>query len=57
MALGLVIIAVGWGTVWKGLDEEWGMYSGTGQPGIGWKAGWGLIVAVRSDLVGCLHNC
>ncbi|AFR95058.2 hypothetical protein C343_03148 [Cryptococcus neoformans C23] len=48
MALGLVIIAVGWGTVWKGLDEEWGMYSGTGQPGIGWKAGWGLIVALAS---------
>lgn len=56
MALGLIIVAVGWGTVWKGLDEEWGMYSGTGRPAIGWKAGWGLIVAVRSDFVGCLHN-
>ncbi|ADV21802.1 Conserved hypothetical protein [Cryptococcus gattii WM276] len=48
MVLGLVIVAVGWGTVWKGLDEEWGMYSGTGRPAIGWKAGWGLIVALVS---------
>lgn len=48
MVLGLVIVAVGWSTVWEGLDAEWGMYSGTGKPGIGWKAGWGLIVALAS---------
>ncbi|WVQ80714.1 hypothetical protein IAT38_002819 [Cryptococcus sp. DSM 104549] len=48
MMLGVFIIGIGWGTVWKGIDEEWGLYSGTGNPSTGWKAGWGVLVALFS---------
>ncbi|WWD18392.1 hypothetical protein CI109_102842 [Kwoniella shandongensis] len=46
VALGVVIVGIGFGTAWKGIDEEWGLYSGTGKPSVGWKVGWGLIVAI-----------
>ncbi|KAK8858504.1 hypothetical protein IAR55_002731 [Kwoniella newhampshirensis] len=50
ITLGVVIVGIGFGTVWKGIDEEWGLYSGTGRPNVGWKVGWGLIVAIVAIL-------
>ncbi|WRT67692.1 uncharacterized protein IL334_004664 [Kwoniella shivajii] len=46
--LGLTIVGIGFGTVWKGIQEEWGQYSGSGNPNVGWKVGWGLIVAITA---------
>ncbi|WVQ72831.1 hypothetical protein IAR50_002392 [Cryptococcus sp. DSM 104548] len=48
MALGLIVVAIGFATVWKGLDEEWEIWSGTGKPATGWKAGWGLVVGITA---------
>ncbi|TYJ58907.1 hypothetical protein B9479_000340 [Cryptococcus floricola] len=48
MTLGLVVVAIGFATVWKGLDEEWEIWSGTGKPATGWKVGWGLVVGITA---------
>nr|XP_019012657.1 uncharacterized protein I206_02152 [Kwoniella pini CBS 10737]OCF51438.1 hypothetical protein I206_02152 [Kwoniella pini CBS 10737] len=46
--LGITIVGVGFGTVWWGIDEEWENWSGTGKPNVGWKVGWGLVVAITA---------
>nr|XP_019045750.1 hypothetical protein I302_06141 [Kwoniella bestiolae CBS 10118]OCF24680.1 hypothetical protein I302_06141 [Kwoniella bestiolae CBS 10118] len=48
MLLGLVVVGIGFGTVWWGLDEEWERWSGTGAPSVGWKVGWGLVVGITA---------
>ncbi|WWC88768.1 uncharacterized protein L201_003681 [Kwoniella dendrophila CBS 6074] len=48
MLLGLVVVGVGFGTVWWGIDQEWEMYSGKGKPNVGWKVGWGLVVGITA---------
>ncbi|WVQ96841.1 hypothetical protein IAU59_003948 [Kwoniella sp. CBS 9459] len=46
--LGQVVVGIGFGTVWAAIDEEWGRWNLSGNPNVGWKVGWGLIVAITA---------
>ncbi|ORY28521.1 hypothetical protein BCR39DRAFT_535096 [Naematelia encephala] len=47
VALGLVVLALGWATAWFGIDSEWKVYDGKGL-NVGWKVLWGLAVGITS---------
>ncbi|WVF69342.1 hypothetical protein IAT40_004118 [Kwoniella sp. CBS 6097] len=46
--LGQIVVGIGFGTVWAGIDEEWGRWNLSGNPNVGWKVGWGIIVAITA---------
>ncbi|WVR06275.1 hypothetical protein IAU60_003305 [Kwoniella sp. DSM 27419] len=46
VVLGLVVVGLGFGVVWTGIDQEWAASTGYGTPSVGWKAGWGVVVGL-----------
>ncbi|GFZ42603.1 hypothetical protein JCM24511_00319 [Saitozyma sp. JCM 24511] len=48
MIFGIVVVIAGFATTWEGIVEEWGIWSGTGAPSLGWKVGWVIIVGITA---------
>lgn len=50
VAVGLAAIAVGFAAVYTGMRFEWPNYLETGDIGVGWIAGWAVVVGVSLDV-------
>lgn len=45
VALGIIVVSVGWSSAWTGLTDEW-TRRGHGVPDYGFRVGWGILIMV-----------